>query len=419
MTILRALRPPVKLTPLPMILVTEDPEWFREFGSYPFTVSKVLAGVEVDRQGCDTAGQVEAIVAFWTMPADPVNIFALTAEDRELVGAAFATSRIDESFLAELDPSWELLPKITGEGLTPEEYAKIMHRADRVRADYLRDVPAANDGELNRVGTAAAKDALRSVLKARPAAPCCDSLEERPCMGCSSELPAGDIDSIDATDEEEGSNGTLTQEYFDAREVEDERERLRWDQKCSIPAFKITDDFGEVYFEAGYDLTLEKVIAADVAKLIAHPDMFTAERVVWERNCVMAVIGKRSDGEPFVTMLDETDEDEADQDPTDWPAWTDEDVWEPTEKVEAEEATLSLAGLIESEAAVMRARGLGAYDLMAGALVELARVCRVVDANRPDQVAERLSILENYTEHALARDWELPEPELNSAGQWA
>ncbi|AGA31635.1 hypothetical protein [Singulisphaera acidiphila] len=50
-------------------------------------------------------------------------------------------------------------------------------------------------------------------------------------------------------------------------------------------------------------------------------------------------------------------------------------------------------------------------------LAELARVVRVVLADRPDQVEERLNILKGYTEHAPA--WGLPEPEMTTAGRWA
>lgn len=76
----------------------------------------------------------------------------------------------DETFLAELDPSWELLPAIDGTGLTPEEYATVCHRAARVRADVARDMPEATSADLDSVRDRAAADALKAVLAKRPQA---------------------------------------------------------------------------------------------------------------------------------------------------------------------------------------------------------------------------------------------------------
>ncbi|WP_406699114.1 hypothetical protein V5E97_09565 [Singulisphaera sp. Ch08] len=102
-----------------------------------------------------------------------------------------------------------------------------------------------------------------------------------------------------------------------------------------------------------------------------------------------------------------------------WPASTSNFYWTACEPVEPEEEPrISLAALIESEAAVLRARGLAAYELMGDHLEDLARIVRNVDAVHPNQVWARVDVLDrDFTAHAAA--WELPAPERNSSGQWA
>ncbi|SIN70204.1 hypothetical protein SAMN05444166_0243 [Singulisphaera sp. GP187] len=98
-----------------------------------------------------------------------------------------------------------------------------------------------------------------------------------------------------------------------------------------------------------------------------------------------------------------------------WGDWTTGFYWTPTPTAEPE-PRVTLAELIDVEAERLRAHGLDAYDLMAGALAELARVVRVVSAARPDQVWERVSVLDrDFTEHAAA--WELSEPEMTPGGR--
>lgn len=94
---------------------------------------------------------------------------------------------------------------------------------------------------------------------------------------------------------------------------------------------------------------------------------------------------------------------------TGWPEFTRNFYWTPDV-----EPRLTLVELIELEAKHLRDRGNEAGELMAGALTELARVVRIVSADRPDQVEERLSVLE--------RDFTEPvefEPELTAGGRWA
>lgn len=63
------------------------------------------------------------------------------------------------------------LPAIDGAGLTTEEWFVVNGRSNQVKAEYARSMPAATHAELHAVGQRAATDALRQVLKARPAAP--------------------------------------------------------------------------------------------------------------------------------------------------------------------------------------------------------------------------------------------------------
>jgi hypothetical protein len=219
--------------------------------------------------------------------------------------ACSAAPAPDESFLAELDGDWSMLPSIDGTGLSPEEFAKVVHRGDVVRAAYRSSAPDAPAEDLARVERNGRLDALRAVLGKRPPAPCCDETETAPCLGCAEAL---------------GDN---------------------------LPESQV-------------------IPVADPEPTFATSELH----------------------------------------------WADE----PSEQLQPR---LTLAQLIDAEVARMLRMGTEAGELMGGALAELARVVRVVSADRPDQVAERLGILEGYTEHALARDWDAPEPELTSAGRWA
>lgn len=362
------------------------------------------------------------------MTREPANILKPTAEERADFRGPLARlvddhleSAIDETFLAELDPSWELRPQIDGTGLTPEEYAKIMHRADRVRADYLRDMPKANEGELNRVGTAAAKDALRAVLRNRSEAACCDHHEPAPRTA-----PARVDTTLDDAAlgyEAQGDFRKSTSAFHQALEADFDRVRERTREFEKIPGFRVTTDCNECYFEAGHDLTLERVIESTIGRLAAYPKTFDSERVVWDTGGnVLAVIARREDGQPQAIRLDAPPEyitvsvRDTPEVVEALPA-SDRNWFWPEEPAEEPQRRLTLPELIALEVRRLRDRGNEAGDLMAGALQELSRVVRVVSAERPDQVAERLSILEGYTEHSLT--WEMPEPEMTPAGRLA
>lgn len=252
---------------------------------------------------------------------------------------------IDESFLAELDPSWELVPQVDGTGLSPEEYAKVVHRGSTVKAAYLASVPAASAEEVERVERNGRLDALRAVLRKRPEAPCCSPEEAAPCSACGGDLISSDV---------------------------------------------VRDVYLTAPLPAGADEHMTEEELADLAELNATNPAGAVEAEL----------------ERFPAFAG-------------WPDYVSNFYWSDTPTVElAQEPRLTLVEIIEHEAAKMRAKGLEAYDLMAGALTELARVVRVVSADRPDQVEERLSVLDrDFTEHAAA--WEMPEPEMTSAGRWA
>lgn len=221
-----------------------------------------------------------------------------------------------------------VLPRVDGSGLTQDEAFRLNRAANTARAQYAADCPEADSIEVHRVGAAAAADALRAVLRDRPAAPCCDSLEEAPCLGCS------DHHIIPGADPE-----------------------MTPDELADLAELNRTNPAGAV--------------EVDPARYPAY-------------------LG--------------------------WPGYTANWRWHETPARDPE-PRLTLAELIDSEAARMRRMGTDAGDLMAGALTELSRVVRLVDASRPDQVEERLSILErDYTDPAFEF---APEPELMPSGRWA
>lgn len=63
------------------------------------------------------------------------------------------------------------LPTILGAGLELEELFRVTGAGNRARALYASEMPDAEPGELDRVARAASRDALRQVLRDRPAAP--------------------------------------------------------------------------------------------------------------------------------------------------------------------------------------------------------------------------------------------------------
>jgi hypothetical protein len=79
-------------------------------------------------------------------------------------------------------------------------------------------------------------------------------------------------------------------------------------------------------------------------------------------------------------------------DPADWPSWTDEDRWEPTD--ELGEHTLTLAELIEHEADRWRRVGTLAGVLIGNHLAELASAVRLVQASTPETAMDRIATLE-------------------------
>lgn len=241
--------------------------------------------------------------------------------------AAPTAAAPDESFLAELDPDWSLLPRTDGQGLTPEEFARVARQGAKARAQYRCDVPDAPAADLERVELKARQDALRAVLRARTAPP----------------LPGvatvGEVLEVVATE-------TAALDFR------------------TIP---------------GADMSQEEL--ADLAELnAANPaGMVEADLDHWP-------------------AFDQ------------WPANASDWYW-----VARPDPLLTLPELIEHEAARMRRMETGAGDLMARALESLARDVRTVSADRPDQLDERLSILDrDYADHAAA--W---EPELTPAGRWA
>lgn len=94
-------------------------------------------------------------------------------------------TRTAEPFAAGLEVDTCPLPTIYGAGLSFDEYCRVNGPRNIARSIYAADCPEASPGELDRVGDAAARDALRAVLRDRPAAlalpapePCCGPDED-------------------------------------------------------------------------------------------------------------------------------------------------------------------------------------------------------------------------------------------------
>lgn len=238
-----------------------------------------------------------------------------------------AAVAVENIFLPDADELLaSVLPKIDGSGLTQGEVFRLNRAENTARAAYSADLPDAEMTEVFRVGTAARKDALRAVLRDRPAA-------------------------------------------IDDRDI-------------------IT------------------VINNDPAIIPGADPLMTPEEleILVELNATNPAGAVEAELERFPAF-------------TTWPRWTGDFYWADTPIVEPE-PRLTLAELVDVEAERLRSHGLAAYDLMADHLRDLARIVRTVDASRADQVWERVSVLDrDFTESAAA--WELPEPERNSAGQWA
>lgn len=325
-------------------------------------------------------------------------------------------------FAEGIEPLSSRLPRVDGYGLSQEESFRLNRAGNTVKAQYAADCPDAESDELARVERAARKDALRSVLKDRPAAPCCDSIEDLPCLGCSSEL---------ATVPPAWAETDTTDEAWDYAEAAREETAVlrgrRWQVKREHPSFSVGDCDCEQWFKARPGITLEQVVAEVAEYCRARPEDFLSELVVWQDFQAVAVIARRLDGSPFVVMLDDhpDDRDEDDRDVLEkldrenpggvFRADLDR-LPPPRFRPRLDETLLTLPQLIEREAERFRARGNAAGDLMAKTLDELVRVVRTVEAMTPADVEGRLEVLERDFTEPVEFEY---EPELTASGRWA
>lgn len=141
-----------------------------EFGSIAFRLSKQMGDGAVYDVVRTHLGLVECDCPDYEA-RHRGNGFGCCKHGRALVELGMvAAAGPDESHLAELEPEWSVLPRPDGSGLSPEELARLHRQRDRVVAAYRAAAPEADQVDVRRVATAAAHDALRAVLRARPAA---------------------------------------------------------------------------------------------------------------------------------------------------------------------------------------------------------------------------------------------------------
>lgn len=102
-------------------------------------------------------------------------------------------------------PGTSQVPTIRGAGLTLEERFYVTGRRNTARSIIAQDLPDATPGELDAMADRAAQDALREVLRTRPAAAdvaCCPAVEPVPCVTCSTPTASERRSGTDVEDED-------------------------------------------------------------------------------------------------------------------------------------------------------------------------------------------------------------------------
>jgi hypothetical protein len=154
------------------------------------------------------------------------------------------------------------LPRIDGHGLSREELARVNKARNIARYEYGMACPDGPMSDVDAVGRRAAQDALRAVLRDRPAAPalpCCDASEPAPCTACVSVEPAG-VDPGDVESTPESWPAWTDEDVWQANEDADERAEAN----AEFERFMAAEDARER--AEVQRLTLPEMIEAEAAR---------------------------------------------------------------------------------------------------------------------------------------------------------